>query len=189
MQRAVFLDRDGTISEEVGYINHFDRFRLYPCAVEAIKKLNDAGWLAILATNQSGIARGYFPEALMHQIHDNLQSELANFGARLDAIYYCPHLAGGTIAEYSKPCDCRKPRIGMLSKAAGDFQLDLHTCFVIGDRYLDMETAHNAGAKGVLVLTGYGKGEHLYLAHTWPRQPAYIAQDVSAAVDWILQNA
>jgi D-glycero-D-manno-heptose 1,7-bisphosphate phosphatase len=189
MRRAVFLDRDGTISEEAGYINHIDRFHLYPWAAGAVKKLNDAGWLVILATNQSGIARGYFPEALMHQIHNDVQTELASRGAHLDAIYYCPHLAAGTVPEYSKPCECRKPKIGMLLKAAEDFQLDLPSCFVIGDRYVDIETAHHAGAQGVLVLSGYGKGEHLYLAHTWPRQPAQIAQDVSAAADWILQNS
>jgi len=189
MRRAVFLDRDGTISEESGYINHIDRFHLYPWASGAIKRLNEAGWLAILVTNQSGIARGYFPETLMHQIHDNLQTELASSDAHLDAIYFCPHLAGGAIAEYSKSCECRKPKIGMLLKAAGEFQLDLPSCFVIGDKYVDIETAHNAGARGILVLSGYGKGEQLYRAHTWPRQPAHVAQDVSAAVDWILQSA
>jgi D-glycero-D-manno-heptose 1,7-bisphosphate phosphatase len=188
MQRAVFLDRDGTISEEAGYINHIDRFHVYPCTPGAIKKLNDAGWLVILATNQSGIARGYFPESLMHQVHGSLQTQLACAGAHLDAIYYCPHLAGGAVPEYSNSCDCRKPKIGMLLKAAEDFQLDLPSCFVVGDRYVDIETAHNAGARGVFVLSGYGKGEHLYLSPKWPRQPAYIAQDLSAAVDWILQN-
>jgi len=188
MQRAVFLDRDGTISEESGYINHIDRFHVYPCAAGAIKKLNDAGWLAIMATNQSGIARGYFPESLMHQVHDNLRRQLASAGAHLDAIYYCPHLAGGIVPEYSKPCECRKPKAGMLLKAAEDFQLDLLSCFVIGDRYVDIATAHNAGARGVLVLSGYGKGEHQYMSHSWPRQPVHIAQDLSFAVDWIIQN-
>jgi D-glycero-D-manno-heptose 1,7-bisphosphate phosphatase len=189
MQRAVFLDRDGTISEEAGYINHIDRFHLYPCAAGAIRRLNDAGWYAILTTNQSGIARGYFPEALTNQIHENLQAELASAGAHLDAIYYCPHLAGGTMPEYGKSCECRKPKIGMLLKAAENFQLDLPSCFVVGDRYADIETAYNAGARGILVLSGYGKGEQQYMGHTWQRQPAHIAPDVSAAVDWILRNA
>jgi D-glycero-D-manno-heptose 1,7-bisphosphate phosphatase len=189
MQRAVFLDRDGTISEEAGYINHIDRFRLYPCAAGAIQKLNAAGWRTILITNQSGIARGYFPEALIGEIHSKLEAELAKSGAYLDAIYYCPHLAGGRVPEYSISCDCRKPKIGMLLKAAEQFQLDLSSSFVIGDKYVDIETAHRAGARGVFVLSGYGKGERLYLAHTWPRQPDHIAHDVSTAVDWILHTA
>lgn len=189
MRPAVFLDRDGTVNEEVGYINHIDRFRVFPWAGLSIQKLNAAGIPSILITNQSGVARGYFPEALVQEIHGKLQTELGRHNARLDAIYYCPHHPDGKLEAYRRHCECRKPSPGMLCTAARDHDVDLAASFVISDRYQDLAMAFKAGARGVLVLSGYGKGEHLYFADTWPRQPDYVATDLLEAVDWILKQS
>jgi len=188
MRPAVFLDRDGTLNEEVGYINHIDRFRVFPWVGPSIKQLNDAGIPAILATNQSGVARGYFPEALVHEIHGKLQSELGRHHARLDAIYYCPHHPDGKLEAYRGRCECRKPSPGMMRTAARELDIDLRESFMVSDRYQDLAMAFGVGAGGVLVLSGYGKGEHLYLRDTWPRQPDYVAPDLLEAVDWILRQ-
>lgn len=186
MKGAVFLDRDGTVSEEAGYINHIDRFKIYPWTLEAVRKLNDAGVPVFLITNQSGVARGYFPEELVKEVHRKLCDSLARSGAFLDDIYYCPHHPEGREAAYRMLCDCRKPAPGMLLKAARDHDIDLSLSFVIGDRYVDVETGFRAGARGVLVLSGYGRGEYLYQKDLWPRPPDHIAENLVAAVDWVL---
>lgn len=188
MKGAVFLDRDGTVSEEVGYTNHIDRFRIFPWSVTALRKLNQAGIPAVLITNQSGVARGYFPESLVQEVHSKLQAELGRFGARLDAIYYCPHHPDGKEEAYRKVCGCRKPAPGMLHRAARDLDLDLRASFVVSDRYQDLSMAFQAGARGVLTLTGYGKGEYRYHKDTWPRLPDCVAADLLEAVDWILDQ-
>jgi len=186
MRAAVFLDRDGTLSEEVGYVNHIDRFHVFPWSAAAIRKLNGAGVPVVLVTNQSGVARGYFPEILVEETHAKLQAELARFEARLDAIYYCPHHPHGKVAAYRKPCKCRKPAPGMLRRAARDLDLDLSASFVVSDRYKDLSMGFQTGARGVLLLSGYGKGEYLYHKDTWSRQPDYVAVHLLEAVDWIL---
>ncbi len=188
MKPAVFLDSDGTLNEEVGYVNHIDRFRLFPWTAPAIRKLNEAGIPAIVITNQSGVARGYFPESLVHEIHDRLQAELRLSGAHLGGIYFCPHHPEGKILAYRQACDCRKPSPGMLHRAADALGLDLAASFVVSDRYQDVSMAARVGASGVLLLTGYGKGEWLYHKDTWPAQPAYVAADLLEAVDWILSR-
>ena len=175
----MFLDRDGTIAEEVGYLNHIDRSRMFPFAGSAIRRLNQAGLAVIVVTNQSGIARGYFPESLVQTVKEHIQRELAAAGARLDAVYYCPH---GSLDG----CDCRKPKTGMLERAAREHHLDLSRSFVVGDRYLDMELAFRAGCKAILVRTGYGLGEETWHAKEWPRQPHAIVENLQQAVDWIL---
>ncbi len=188
MNRAAFIDHDGTVSEEIGYIGHVDRLRIYPWAPKAIRKLNLAGIRAILVTNQSGIARGYFHEELVETMHARLEDALAREGARLDAIYYCPHHPEAAVPSYRQDCDCRKPKPGMVLRAAEEFALDLASSFVIGDRYIDVEMAHRAGARGILVLSGYGNGEYTDQSASWPRQPDHVAADLSEAVDWILQR-
>jgi D-glycero-D-manno-heptose 1,7-bisphosphate phosphatase len=188
MKAAVFLDRDGTVSEEVGYVNHIDRFRLFPWSGAALHKLNEAGLVTVLVTNQSGIARGYFPESLVAEIHARLQAELALSGARLDAIYYCPHHPEGEVAEFRRTCDCRKPAPGMIHRAAADLDLDLRSSFVISDRYQDLSMGFADGARGILLLTGYGKGEYHYHRETWPRPPAFVAVDLLEASEWILSQ-
>jgi D-glycero-D-manno-heptose 1,7-bisphosphate phosphatase len=178
---AVFLDRDGTINEEMGYINHLSRFRLLPQVVPAIRRLNEAGLKVVLVTNQSGAARGYFPAALVEEVHDHLKQLLAAGGAHLDGIYACLH---GPVAG----CDCRKPRPTLIQQAARDLDLDLSRSYLVGDRYQDVETANNARVKGILVLTGYGRGEYEYLRAAPEAQPVHVADDLPEAVEWILQD-
>ncbi len=179
---AVFLDRDGTINEEMGYINHLSRFRLLPEVGPAIRRLNEAGLPVVVVTNQSGAARGYFPEALVDKVHRHLHELLAQAGARVDAIYACLH---GPEAG----CPCRKPQPGLLLKAAQDLNLDLSRSFLIGDRYMDIKTAANAGVAGILVLTGYGRGEYEHFHEQSQPKPVHVATNLLDAVDFILAQA
>lgn len=178
---GVFLDRDGTLAEEVGYLNHLSRFRIYPFAAEAIRRLNDARLPVIVVTNQSGVALGFFPEGLVERVHQQMVSELAAQGAHLDGIYYCPH-------KSEDDCLCRKPRPGLLQRAAREHALKLAGSYVISDRYADLEMAHAAGCHSILVLTGYGRGEYEWNRTRWPRQPENVVEDLSGAVDLILQR-
>jgi D-glycero-D-manno-heptose 1,7-bisphosphate phosphatase len=180
LRPGVFLDRDGTISEEVGYLNHVSRFRILPHVAEAIRHLNEAGLPVIVVTNQSGVGRGYFPQALVDTVHQLMIQQLEAAGARLDAIYYCPHTS-------ADGCDCRKPKPGMLDRAALEHSIDLHHSFVIGDRHGDIELARRAGATSILVRTGYGEGEYLWNAAKWKLQPDFVAADLADAVHWILR--
>jgi D-glycero-D-manno-heptose 1,7-bisphosphate phosphatase len=181
LRRAVFLDRDGTISEEMGYVNHVDRFQIFPYAAEAIRQLNQAEIPVIVITNQSGIARNIFPESLVYEVHKKMVADLAAGGAWIDAIYFCPH-------KTEDACECRKPNPGMLEQAAREHALDLAASWVVGDRYADLEMAHAAGARGMLVMTGYGRGEYELHRGTWPRQPDAVAENLKDAVRHILQN-
>jgi len=178
---VVFLDRDGTINEEVGYLNHLSRFKLLPRVGEALKLLKEAGFATVLVTNQSGIARGFFPASLVEEVHQRLQEELSRFGAELDAIYYCPH-------HPSDGCRCRKPKPGMVEMAAKELALDLSRAFVVGDRFTDLLLAREIGAKGVLVLTGYGRGELAYYLPRIGLEPDLVAEDLFEAAQKILSH-
>lgn len=171
---AIFLDRDGTLIEEVNYLSRVADLRVFPSTASALRRLKDAGFLLVVVTNQSGIGRGIYDEAAMHAIHDALQAEL---DGAIDAFYFCPHL----------PCDgcnCRKPQTGMIDAAAGDLQVDLENSWMIGDKRVDVEVAQAAGVKSVLVLTGYGQSHHGTLAH-----PAdIVADDLLAAAAKILSD-
>lgn len=180
-RRAVFLDRDGTICEEMGYLNHLTRFRMYPYAAVSIRRLNDAGHPVVVITNQSGVARGFFPEELVHRVHEKMAAELAAAGARVDGIYFCPH-------QGEDDCPCRKPRPGMLERAAREHNLALAGSFLVSDRYNDLEMARDAGGRGILVLTGYGRGEHEWNRSRWGHIPEFVAEDLSVAVDIILKE-
>lgn len=185
-RRAVFIDRDGTISEEVGYVNHPSRYRVFPYAAEAIKLLNDAGWLAVLVTNQAGVARGYFAEEMIGAVHDRLARELERGGARLDAVYYCPHHPTVGAPPYRQTCDCRKPRPGLIRRAADDLRIDTAASWMVGDRYGDVELARNAGLRSAFVLSGYGLGEWEHQRPTWTHQPDLVADNLLEAVREIL---
>ena len=185
---AVFIDRDGTISEEVGYVNHPSRYRVFPYAARAVKLLNEAGWLAVLVTNQAGVARGYFAEALINEVHAALASELERGGARLDAVYYCPHHPTVGESPYRLDCDCRKPRPGLVRRAADELNVDLSASWMVGDRYGDVELARNAGLRSAFVLSGYGRGEWEYQRTRWPHQPDLVAEDLLEAVREILKQ-
>jgi D-glycero-D-manno-heptose 1,7-bisphosphate phosphatase len=175
------MDRDGTICEEVGYLDHPDRLRLLPRSAAAIKRINRSGFKAVVVTNQSGVARGYFPESMVHEIHAELKTLLAGEGARLDGIYYCPH-------HPEAGCDCRKPAPGMLRAAADDQGINLERSFVVGDKLSDVYAAHQVGARGILVLTGYGREENELLQRPGQKPPDYIAEDLYEAVEWILRE-
>ena len=183
---ALFMDRDGTISEEVGYVNHPSRFRLFPYTAEAIKLLNDNGWLAIVVTNQAGVARGYFSEDVILKIHDQLSRDLQNESAQLDAIYYCAHHPAVGEPPYRLDCDCRKPKPGLIQRAAADFEIDLARSWMVGDRYGDIELAHNAGVHSAFVLSGYGRGEWEFQRGSWKLQPELVAEDLLDAVRKII---
>jgi D-glycero-D-manno-heptose 1,7-bisphosphate phosphatase len=183
---AVFIDRDGTISEEVGYVNHPSRFRLFPFSTAAIKLLNDSGWLAILITNQAGVARGYFSEDVITSVHDRLRSDLEGGSARLDAIYYCAHHPTVGEPPYRFDCDCRKPKPGLIERAAQDLEIDLQASWMVGDRYGDVELARNAGLHAALVLSGYGRGEWEYQRSSWKHEPDLVAENLFEAVRLIV---
>jgi D-glycero-D-manno-heptose 1,7-bisphosphate phosphatase len=157
--RAVFLDRDGTINVEKGYLHRIEDFAFIPGAPQAIRMLKDAGFLVIVITNQSGIARGYYPVRAVSRLHEHMDDELARFGASIDAYYVCPHHPQGSVEEYAKACDCRKPLPGMLLEAARKFSINMDCSYMIGDKAVDVETGLQAGCRPVLVRTGYGAGQ------------------------------
>ncbi len=178
---AVFLDRDGTINEEREYPDRLNQIFVFPQAAPAIRRLQEAGLKVVVVSNQSGVARGYFPLAFVHEVHQYLNQHLAEKGARLDALYVCPH-------HPDEGCPCRKPKPEMLFRAARDLDLDLTHSYLVGDRYQDLETAANAGVKGILVLTGYGRGEYESLRDKAQAAPVYVAQDLADAAAWILKD-
>ena len=180
------MDRDGTISEEVGYVNHIDRLRLLPGSARAIRLINDSPYAAVVVTNQSGVARAMFPESLVDEVHDRLRAILAREGARLDGIYYCPHHPEHGESPYRARCDCRKPGTGMIEQAARELGLDFSPSYMIGDKMVDVECARAAGMNGVLVRTGYGAGEIQYRRDRWSCEPSFIADDLLEAVERIL---
>lgn len=186
-QPAVFLDRDGTINEEVGYIHDAQNLVLIPGAAEAIRRLNEAGVLAILVTNQSGPARGYYPESHIGTLHQRLTDLLFEEGAFLDALYYCPHLPDGTEPRYSIACECRKPGTQMVDEACAKHEVDRSLSYVVGDKATDVELGQNAGCKSVLLTSGYGervlKGEY-----QWKVEPDHVAPTLLSAVEWILAD-
>jgi D-glycero-D-manno-heptose 1,7-bisphosphate phosphatase len=188
VHRAVFLDRDGTINDEVGYVNHIERFNLLPHVGQAIQLLNQHRLKAVVITNQSGVARGYFPESLIHEVHQKLQDLLKKEGAHLDGIYYCPHHPDIGVPPYRQRCRCRKPATGLIEQAVKELSLDTSQSYMVGDRGVDIEFAQQVGTKAILVLTGYGKGEWEYFGDRWRVKPAYVAKDLFEAVQWILQR-
>lgn len=187
-RRAIFVDRDGTLNEDVGYVCSLGDFRLYDFAAESIRLINEAGWLAIVVTSQAGVARGFYTEEFLAEVHENMAEQLAREGARVDAIYYCPHHPTDGELPYRQVCDCRKPKPGMLHRAAEDFNLNLTECVVIGDRLRDFAMAQAVGGTSVLVLTGYGQTEFEQDKHNWPQQPDHVAENLLEAVRWVLNN-
>ena len=183
---AVFIDRDGTLTEEVGYVNHPSRLRLLP-AREAIRRLNRAGVAAVVVTNQAGVARGYFPEGVLHAVNAELAAQLERAGARLDGIYVCSHHPTEGTPPHRTLCDCRKPKPGLVLRAAEDLHLDLARSVVVGDKPSDLELAAKVGARSVLVLTGYGLGEWEFQREQFSIAPDHVAADLLDAVDWALR--
>ncbi|MBI3404048.1 MAG: HAD family hydrolase [Acidobacteria bacterium] len=180
-RRAVFLDRDGTICEEMGYMNHLRRFSVLSGSREAIRALNNKGVPVIVVTNQSGVSRGFFPETLVHQVHERMKVSLLRRGAYVDGIYYCPHKKGDG-------CKCRKPLTGMIEQAAREHNLRLKGSWVVSDRYADLQMGHAVGAHSALVMTGYGRGEYTWNRKKWRRQPDVVAEDLGEVVRAILKR-
>ena len=182
---AIFLDRDGTINEEMGYINHETRFVLIPGTLQAIKIINDLDYYAIIITNQAGLARGYFKPDLLERIHSCFLKTVEEAGAKIDGLYFCPHHPDGIVEEFSIKCNCRKPAPGMIEQAIKDFEIDLENSYMIGDRYKDIKFGKKFNLKTIMVLTGYGIGEWEYDRDTWEVIPDHVAENLLAAVNWI----
>ena len=185
---AVFIDRDGTVNEQMGYINHLSRFKMLPGAAEAIKLLNSHQYLTIIVSNQSGVARGYYPIELVDEVHAHMISLVEKSGAMIDGIFFCPHYAKGSVPEYSIQCNCRKPKTGLIEKACDVFDIDMKNSYVIGDRYSDIELAVRLDIEGVLVTTGYGLGDLDYVFPKLPFNPAHVARSLLQAVRWIIKK-
>ena len=164
---AVFVDRDGTMIEDVGYLDRLERLTLFPYAIDAIRLLNRGGFKVVVVTSQAGVAHGSVTEEFLSEVHGVITDRVAEAGGRIDSFYYCPHHPHATVEKYRTECDCRKPKPGMILNAARDLSLDLSRSFTIGDRWRDIEMGLTAGTKGVLVETGYGKTEA-------PRRPAHL---------------
>ena len=184
--RAVFLDRDGTIIEEVGYLDRPGRVELFPFTVAAIRALNRAGLRAILITNQSGVARGLFDETTVQRVHAHLAQQLEAGGAHLDAYYYCPHHPAGHVVPYGGPCECRKPGRGLIDRAIEAFGIDPRRSFTVGDRWPDVQLAANVGARGILVRTGHGAIAETQ--HPAGVTPDAVVNNLVEAVGWILSH-
>lgn len=182
--KTVFLDRDGTINEEVDNLTDISQLKIFPDVAEGIKKLKQRGFLIIVISNQPVVARGWITETDLHLIHKELLDRLKKQGAIIDAVYYCPHHPNATLPEYRKICDCRKPHTGMITRAVHDFDIDLKRSFFVGDMMKDIQTAKNAEVRSILVKTGYGGGDAEYDV-----EPDYIARKFQNAVHYILKNS
>jgi D-glycero-D-manno-heptose 1,7-bisphosphate phosphatase len=186
VRTAVFVDRDGTLLEEANYLDRIERFAFFPYSIDAIRLLSRAGFAVVVITNQSGVGRGMYEESFVTRTHDVMKERLAEAGVRVDGYYYCPHHPEATIERYRQDCECRKPRPGMLRQAARDLDLDLARSFSIGDKWTDVQVGSAAGGRGVLVRTGYGRSSEASLPPDV--RPAHIADNVVAAVSWILEQ-
>jgi D-glycero-D-manno-heptose 1,7-bisphosphate phosphatase len=184
MRAGVFLDRDGTLIEEVGYLDCLERLTVFPFSVDAVRLLNRAGLAVVVVTNQSGVARGYFDEPVVEATHRQIAALFARGNARVDGFYYCPHHPEGRVAAYRLECDCRKPKPGLLLRAAQELDIDLRRSFAVGDRAHDIATGVNAGARGVLVRTGYGRAHEAEAATL----AAAVTDNLAEAVSWILRQ-
>lgn len=178
--KAVFVDRDGTINVDVHYLDDPDKFDMYPGVGEGIKKLKDKGFKIIVITNQSGIARGYFTEKQLSDIHETMKKEFQKFYVVLDGIYYCPH-------HPDDNCNCRKPRTGLFQKAIKEHDIDVTKSYMLGDKILDVCAGKKNGARAVLVPEPHIREELLSNRNEWEYDPDYIADDFMGAVEWILK--
>jgi D-glycero-D-manno-heptose 1,7-bisphosphate phosphatase len=181
----VFLDRDGTLVEEAGYLDRLERLVFFPYTVDAVRALNVAGFAVVVVTNQAGIARGIVREAFIGEAHEHISRRLAAGGAHVDGYYYCPHHPDASIEAFRKQCDCRKPGTGMFTQAAKELDLDLSSSFAVGDRWHDLQAGHAVGARTILVRTGYGRSEEACPKDGFT--PDTVVDNVIEAASWILR--
>lgn len=186
MKPAVFLDRDGTMIYEVGYLASRDDLRWFPWTIEAIRLLNRAGFLVFVVTNQGGIGLGYYPEQFVIDTHAEMAATLSRAGVRVDGWFYCPHHPRAVIEGLTGPCVCRKPGRGMIDQAAAQHAIDLPRSFAIGDRPSDVALGPAFGGRGIMLRTGHGEDE-LAHAHGVVPDAAFIAADLMEATSWILR--
>ena len=186
MKPAIFLDRDGTLNEDVGYLDSLDRLRIFPWSVDAVRLLRRAGYAAVVVTNQDGVARGLVEEPFVEEVRQVIDRRLAAVGERLDGHYACPHDPHARVRAYRRECDCRKPRPGMIRQAARDLDLDVGRSVVVGDKWSDVALARAAGTRAVLVRTGYGRSQEL--APRGDLRADAVADTLMDAVSWILRQ-
>ena len=185
MKPAVFLDRDGTILDELGYVTPASTIHVYPWSADSIRLLKRAGYAVVIITNQGGIGLGLYDHDFVKTTHDSLTKQFGDAGAEIDAWYYCPHHPEAVVEEYRVVCDCRKPAVGMLRDASRDLDLDLAASWVVGDQWRDVQLAHAAGCRSVLLRTGHGSAQEA----AWPKDvapPTVTCDDLIAAVSAIL---
>jgi len=183
-RRAVFVDRDGTINVEKDYLHRSEDFEFIPGAPEAIRRLKDAGFLVVVVTNQSGVARGYYDERAVATLHAHIQERLATYGTRIDGFYLCPHHPTEGVGAYRIDCDCRKGSPGMLLRASREHDINLRLSYMVGDKMADIEAGIAAGCQSVLVRTGYGVKDEPKVAARFPGTK--VCGDLAAAVEHIL---
>ncbi len=182
--KAVFLDRDGTLIEDSGYISSPAQIKFIPGAIAAVKQLNEAGYKVVIISNQSGVARGLLTEDMLQTIDKTIHRHVLSGGGHIDASYYCPHHPEHGVYPYKQECDCRKPHPGLIKRAVRDKNLETAGSFMIGDHHADVETGKRAGVKTIFVRTGHGPEEEKKLKE----RPDHIAGDLAEAVRWILHG-
>ena len=181
---AVFLDRDGTLIEEQGYLVRLDRLSLFPGTGNALRLLKDAGFVTVLITNQSAVARGLIDEPFLQRVHDEMNARLRPDGGAVDHLYFCPHLHDAPLERYRQVCDCRKPLPGMIERACRELDLDVGRSVMVGDRWLDVACGRAAGTRAVLVLSGPHKSDAPDGVHA-----DAILNNLMEAVGWILRSS
>ncbi len=184
---AVFLDRDGTLNQDSGYPTDYSQINIFPQSFEAVRRLNQAGFLVIILTNQSAVGRGLLTEEALQSLHERMRQAFDEKKARLDAFYYCPHYDDSSTDRFRSPCLCRKPNPGLALQAAADFKINLERSYMVGDKVEDILLALNINATPVLVLTGYGE-KSLAELRKLGREPTHVAADILGAVEWILER-
>ena len=189
LRPAVFLDRDGTLNEDIGFMDRMEALSLFSWTADAIRLLNRAGYCTVVTTNQSAVARGLIDEEFLRVVHQEIDRRLARGDARIDRYFYCPHHPEAPLEAYRRICECRKPRPGMILAAARELGLDLTRSVMVGDRRLDVASGHAAGVRAVLVRTGLGAAEEEDLVEDPGAQPDAILNNLMEAVGWILRNS
>lgn len=185
--KAVFLDRDGVVLKEVGYLSDLKKISFYKGNIEALKLLKKNGFKLIVVSNQSGVARGYFTESFVKKTHKTIQERLKKHKIKIDAFYYCPHhIRDVKVKKYFKDCSCRKPKPGMVLKAKKRFNIDLKKSYIIGDKLTDIKLGKNTGMKTFLLLTGYGRQEKKLIDRNL--KPDYISKNLLSAAKIIIKG-